>query len=307
MTDANDTNLGSTAMSRAWLPGGLSAGDGPRIGGEQDARAMLERLVSRLFLRALQFVVGGVVFGIVFLAARGRGSVVDIATAASLLAFATAALRWRAPLLKRLLGRPALTLLTPLPGLVAVLLDGGFDSVWTPLVAITVGVPATLGLPWLSLVCAMVTASGQAAAAWINRDDMTSARLVETTVFSSVGTAAVGVGIALAVATTAGFLRRRPQVLAELRATDLLLDGQPALDRLPSRHRLPPAPRVPLSSAELEVVARLASGRVPKQIAADLHVTLATVRSHLKHAKHKTHARTLSELVGMFILEDGDL
>lgn len=268
---------------------------------------MLERLVSRLFLRALQFVLGGVVFGIVFLAIRRRDSILDVATAVSLLALAIAALRWRDPLLERLVRRPVLTLLIPLPGLVAVGLDGGFDSVWTPLVAITVGVPATLGLPWLSLVCAMLTASGQAAAGWMNRGDKTNARLVEATVSSGVGTAAVGVGIALAVATMAGFLRRRPQVLAKLRAIDPLLTTPAPRHRAPSQRRLSPAPRLPLSNAELEVVARLARGRAPKQIAADLGVTLATVRSHLKQAKRKTHARTLPELVGLFVVENGKL
>jgi DNA-binding CsgD family transcriptional regulator len=62
-----------------------------------------------------------------------------------------------------------------------------------------------------------------------------------------------------------------------------------------------------LSDAELQVVARLAEGRAPKQIANDLGVTLDTVRSHLKHAKGKTHARTLPELVGLFIVENGEL
>ena len=232
----------------------------------------------------------------------------DLAIAAVLLALALAALRWRAPLLTRFRAHPALALALPLPPLVAVTLDGGFDSVWTPLVAITVGVSATLGLPALSLGCALLAATGQAAAAWINRGDTAVARLVETAVFSAAGTVAAGIGLALPVAVAAGFLHRRPQILAELRERDPLLGAAPepaAGERV--RRELPPAPRTALSRAELQVVSLLAAGRAPKQIAADLGVKIATVRSHLKLAKRKTHARTLAELVGLFVVEDGRL
>jgi len=134
--------------------------------------SMFEQLVDRLFLRALQFMLGGVAFGVAFFPVRGRGSAADIATAGVLLALASGALVKRRALLAMLARRPVYTLLFPLPAVFAVAVDGGFDSVWTPLVAITVGVPATLGLPWLSLGCASIAAVGQAAAAWINRGDL---------------------------------------------------------------------------------------------------------------------------------------
>jgi DNA-binding CsgD family transcriptional regulator len=268
---------------------------------------MLERLVDRLFLRALQFVLGGVLFGIAFLPVRGRGSAPSLMIAAAMLALAAGALRYRRELLELLRRHPAGTLLFPLPALAAVTLDGGFDSIWTPLVAITVGVPATLGLPWLSLGCALLTATGQATAAWINRGDASSDRLLETTIFSAAGTVAVGVGIALAVATLADFLRRRPQILSQLRESDLLLRSSPVRESAATQRQLTPAPRAPLSPAELRVVTLLTAGRAPKQVAADLGVTIATVRSHLKAAKRKTHARTLTELVGLFVIEDGQL
>jgi DNA-binding CsgD family transcriptional regulator len=274
----------------------------------QSAGVMLERLVDRLFLRALQCVLAGVLFGIVFFPVRGRGSAVELATAAALVTLATAALVCRSELLELLRRRPATTLLFPIPALVAVTLDGGFDSVWTPLVAATVGVPATLGLPWLSLGCSLIAASGQAGAAWINRADTSSDRLIETAVFSAIGTVAAGVGIALAVVTLVIFLQRRPRVLTQLRQTDLLLRApRERADRAPAQPLLGPAPRTPLSPAELHVVTLLAAGRRPKDIAADLFVAVSTVRSHLKAAKRKTHARTLPELVGLFILEEGQL
>jgi DNA-binding CsgD family transcriptional regulator len=269
---------------------------------------MLERLIDRLFLRALQCMAVGVLFGIAFFPVRGRGSPIELATAAALLALATAALACRRGLLELLRGRPAATLLFPLPAIAAVSLDGGVDSVWTPLVATTVGVPATLGLPWLSLGCAVIAAAGQAGAVWVNRGDRPSARLVEISITGAVGTVAAGVAIALSVVTLVIFLHRRPQVLSQLRENDLLL-GPPRQrrNRGPAQRLLGPAPRAPLSPAELQVVTLLAAGRAPKQIAADLYLALSTVRSHLKAAKRKTHARTLPELVGLFVLEDGRL
>ena len=275
----------------------------------QSAVAMLEHTVARLFLRALQFVLGGVLFGIVFFPLRGRGSALELASAAVLLALALGALARRDALLAVLRRRPALTLLFPLPALLAVTLDGGFNSVWTPLVAITVGVPATLGLPWLSCSCALVAASGQATAAWINRADKRTAQLVETALFNAVGTIAVGVGIALSVATMGVFLQRRPEILARLRADGLSLPPAPPAGRpaAPEPLQLPPPRRTALTAAELRVVALLADGRAPKQISGDLGIAISTVRSHLKAAKRKTGTRTLTELVGLVVTQDGQL
>jgi DNA-binding CsgD family transcriptional regulator len=273
------------------------------------AAAMLEDTVARLFLRALQFVLGGVLFGVAFFPARGRGSALELATAAVLLALALCALARRGALLAVLRRRPSLTLLFPLPALLAVTLDGGFDSVWTPLVAITVGVPATLGLPWLSCGCALVAASGQATAAWINRADKRTPQLVETALFNAVGTIAVGVGIALSVATMGVFLQRRPEILARLREDGPSLTPAPPAGHpaAPEPPQLPPPRRTALTAAELRVVALLADGQAPKEISGDLGIAISTVRSHLKAAKRKAGARTLTELVGLFVTQDGQL
>lgn len=270
---------------------------------------MFEQLVDRLFLRALQIVLAGVLFGVAFFPVRGRGDPLEIATAAALLALALGGLRWRRALLAALRRHPAASLLFPLPAVSAVTLDGGFDSVWTPLVAITVGVPATLGLPWLSLGCALLAAAGQAAAAWLNRADKTSAQLTETALFNAVGTIAVGVGIALSVGTMAVFLHRRPRIVARLReeAAPPMSAVGAATAAPGAPRRLPPAHRTPLTPAELRVVSLLAEGRAPKQISGDLGIALSTVRSHLKAAKRKTRTRTLTELVGLFVTADGAL
>jgi DNA-binding NarL/FixJ family response regulator len=56
---------------------------------------------------------------------------------------------------------------------------------------------------------------------------------------------------------------------------------------------------VRLTAAERRVVEGLACGRAPKQLAYEIGVVLATVRTHIRNAKRKTGARTLRELAGM--------
>ena len=269
-----------------------------------DSQTEIERLVERLFWRALQFVFGAVLFGIVFFPLRGRGSPADIATAAALLTLSWAALRWRRPLFALVARRPAITLAFPIAPLIAVTLDGGFDSVWTPLVAMTVGVPAILGRPLLALACAVLIATGQALAAWVNRGDVSHARLVETIVFNDIGTIAAGIGISLSVATIGVFLHRRPDVIDALRERNALLSAGP--DGF-ARIALPPAPRKPLTPAERQVLRMIAHGHPPKQTAHLLDLKESTVRSHIKSAKRKTGVRTIAELVGLYVAEDGQV
>lgn len=60
-----------------------------------------------------------------------------------------------------------------------------------------------------------------------------------------------------------------------------------------------PSPFAALTPREIEVVEQLARGGRPKQLARSWGVSLATVRTHIKHAKRKTGARTLPELAAM--------
>jgi len=56
-----------------------------------------------------------------------------------------------------------------------------------------------------------------------------------------------------------------------------------------------------LTRCERRVLELLAQGLAPKQAAWHLHVAITTVRSHIAAAKRKTGARTLHQLVGMFV------
>jgi DNA-binding CsgD family transcriptional regulator len=64
----------------------------------------------------------------------------------------------------------------------------------------------------------------------------------------------------------------------------------------------PVGPR--LTSTEIRVVEGLAAGMTPKQLAHEWGVALATVRTHIKHAKRKTGARTLRQLAGIVARSD---
>ena len=59
-----------------------------------------------------------------------------------------------------------------------------------------------------------------------------------------------------------------------------------------------------LTPRELEIVQRVALGRSTPQIAADLNLSPATVRSHVRNAMVKTGAHTRAQLVAM-LLGDG--
>lgn len=117
------------------------------------------------------------------------------------------------------------------------------------------------------------------------------------------------VGVLLASVTNAVFSRLTETVHA-LRcgaeattpAMTAVLAGQPAVPALPaarSQRTHAVASAVQLTNAEREVVALLADGQRPKQIAWLRGVALSTVRSQIKEAKKKTGARTIDELIAV--------
>jgi DNA-binding CsgD family transcriptional regulator len=112
--------------------------------------------------------------------------------------------------------------------------------------------------------------------------------------------ALIGLGL---VSLFARFMTAVPQTLAALRAGASVLTPEltSAIERGPRpRPQLPPSsPAAELTPTERRVVEALADGSAPKELAYRWGVSIATVRTHIRHAKRKTHARTLSELAGM--------
>ena len=121
------------------------------------------------------------------------------------------------------------------------------------------------------------------------------------------GNAFVGV---LMVALLRSFLAGAPQRLADVRAGGRSLTPQLALAAGGRAVALLPAADArtlvsPLTRGEREVAALLAAGRVPKQVAHDLSIALPTVRSRIAAAKRKTGARTLDQLVALYVAAGG--
>jgi DNA-binding CsgD family transcriptional regulator len=119
-------------------------------------------------------------------------------------------------------------------------------------------------------------------------------------------TGAVGVLLASVTNTTFGQLGDTLQALrcgaeATTPAMTALLAGRPvlALPAAYSQSAHATASGAPLTNAEREVVAMLADGHRPKQIALLRGVALSTVRSQIKAAKKKTRVRTIDELVAV--------
>lgn len=122
--------------------------------------------------------------------------------------------------------------------------------------------------------------------------------------------AANAAGALLLGALLHAFLADAPGCLAATREGGPSLTPQlAAAVRRAAVAQLPPAePAVlveRLTPTEQQVVALLADGRAPKQIALDRGVELATVRAHLAAAKRKTGARTLEHLVALFVEAGG--
>jgi DNA-binding CsgD family transcriptional regulator len=89
-------------------------------------------------------------------------------------------------------------------------------------------------------------------------------------------------------------------ILDEIRAAPALTPALTQAIAGPAAHigALPAAEVtvVRLTPAEIRVVEGLAAGKAPKELAHDWGVKITTVRTHIKHAKRKTGARTVPEL-----------
>jgi DNA-binding NarL/FixJ family response regulator len=109
-------------------------------------------------------------------------------------------------------------------------------------------------------------------------------------------------------AGAAGFVLKgaSPALLAEAvraaHAGDTLISPQVTLRLLrhvaPARASLARRPGAPLSEREIEVVQAIAKGRTNAEIAADLFISLSTVKSHLNSIQNKLGVRNRVEIAG---------
>lgn len=197
--------------------------------------------------------------------------------------------------------RAALLILAGAVSMTPIALDGGLEStlttqaVWlTWVAAVTVSARATLTMAIAMAVvtaCALAT-SGMSFAEFARGPERFQATLLvlNPVVMALVGLALVGVFrqiLSGAGEALQGVRRGGPASTAAM--TQVLHREPPRLLEAP--------PPEPLTEAEQAVVAMLRDGLLPKQIALQRGTSLSTVRTQIKHAKRKTGARTLNDLI----------
>lgn len=202
---------------------------------------------------------------------------------------------------QRFARRPVLLILFGTASVAPIAVDGGLESTLTTqalwltwIAAVTISAPATVAM---AVAMAAATAAGLAAAGLsVNEFAVGPDRFQATLlIFNPIVVTLAGlalVGVFRHIFNTGGA------------ALDAIRHGEPAstpamtrlLRREPSR-LLEAPPVEPLTEAERAVVMMLRDGLLPKQIARQRGSSLATVRTQIKHAKRKTGARTLNDLI----------
>jgi DNA-binding CsgD family transcriptional regulator len=169
--------------------------------------------------------------------------------------------------------RPWLLLVAGVGGTALALLDGGYPGniATQPTWVVVVAAALALGAPFTLALGAAIAAAkaGTFLLAGLAPADLLPPSMISTETFAPLPIAA------LALVFVAG-----------------LVSVQAAV-----RTALAPPPAPALSPAEHAVVALLATGLTPKQIAAERGTSVETVRTQIKRAKRTAGARTLDELV----------
>jgi DNA-binding CsgD family transcriptional regulator len=190
--------------------------------------------------------------------------------------------------------------------------DGGYRSPWFAISIAAAGMLVATGFSGLAIVGALVGMVGAATGYFAAGGSVAA--------LSRSGEMAAFVGALVAYPLTVfglftlaqaflQFVRLADELLRDFRAapladsTSLLAAAsvRRAVDRAPLRlpRADPFALTARLTRAELRVVEQLALGLAAKQIAFASGVSVPTVRTQIKHAKRKTGARTLAELVAI--------
>jgi DNA-binding CsgD family transcriptional regulator len=212
---------------------------------------------------------------------------------------ATLALWRRASVCSALRARPWLVVVAAVVSLGVALVDG-VDGPYVPVTETVIGIAAVVAGPRLVWLCVAVLEAGYAAAVLASRSPGSLGSVLgEMLAYPFVALVVVGLAnlykrfLGGVDETLTAFRSGAPALTAALtRAVEL---GAVR----PVAALVSPSPLSCLSGDERSVVEELAGGRRPKQVALAWGVSLATIRKHIRHAKRKTGARTLPELVAI--------
>jgi DNA-binding CsgD family transcriptional regulator len=224
----------------------------------------------------------------------------------SLVCVSAAALWWRQTVGAWLRARPWSVLPLAVAELGAVVVDGLLGGPYVAFSMTSIAVAVVVARPRTVWLCVALLDAGHALAIAV---DKTPAELIRSGDLPGVLGALLGypfaalIGLGL-IRLFTRFLANAEPILEAMRLGAPTLT--PALGEAmrrtgPAPLYLPPAPATSssLTAAERRVVEGLASGSAPKELAHRWGISLATVRTHIKHAKRKTGARTLPELAAM--------
>jgi DNA-binding CsgD family transcriptional regulator len=217
---------------------------------------------------------------------------------------AALALLCRDGVCRALRSHPSTMVAVAIVSLCAVVADG-IDGPYFALTETAIGVTAVVARPRTVWLCVAVLEAGYAGAVFVVRSPGQLAGVLGA-LFAYPFVACVLLGLA---GLYKRFLVNVDEVVVAIRSGSPALT--PALTRAialgggdPVKLLGAPPPLSGLSTDELRVVAGLASGARPKQLAYAWGVSLPTVRKHIRLAKRKTGARTLPELAAMAARHD---
>jgi DNA-binding CsgD family transcriptional regulator len=208
---------------------------------------------------------------------------------------------------RHLLG-PGARVLVPALAFAAVgAIDFGLQTYYGEVAPAIVWIAVIISAPRWIVLCVIVSAAGYVADLALQGHSTNwmingpGQNLVANQVVDLVANAGV---VWLLVYVLRAFIATAPSSVLAVRHGGPSLTPQLALAAAapaPMLHRADPvAVTAGLTRAERRVLAALATGRTPKQVAWDQSVALPTVRTHIASAKRKTGARTIEQLVALF-------
>lgn len=282
-------------------------GSGPsRLRGDEQQLSL--GLLSLVLLLSLWLATGSLILGAVD---GGPRPVRRVLVGVLLVVVTAAALRWRRTVWAWLCARPWLVVPLAVAQIVAAAIDGLLPSgPYVTYSTTSVALAVLFARPRIVWLTVLVLEAGYVCAVLV---EQSPAQLLVNGHLSGVIGAMLGfpfvalLGLAV-VWLFRRFMARVDEIVEEFR------DGAPALTPVltlalqgaprPLAQLPPPSVAAALTPTERRVVEELAGGSTPKELAVRWGISITTVRTHIRHAKRKTCARTLPELAGMAARSD---
>lgn len=176
-------------------------------------------------------------------------------------------------------------------------LDGLVGGPYVAFSLTSIGIAVIAAPPRLVWLCVATLCAGYLAIALVeySPSGLTSDGRLSTVLGAVIGYVAAAVPLMLLRQRFTRMTQTIDAELEDMRHGSAAFTPELAAAIARARPALPPG-RPRLTPAERRVVAALARGMAPKQMAHEWGLSIATIRTHIKNAKRKTGARTLPQL-----------